>query len=747
MIKLQSSLPAAVDLLDLYRRWQMLYSHFYQYQSYRRGQASSIDPDFELDTEDTTRFSELEFEQMCQRLPDRFNQWLDCEQFRAVERKLHTYLHAGDEIHFTIETEDEPVQRLPWSEWRFFAAYPHSEVELSALDSQRTFSQGSGTPGVKILVILGDSTGINVAEDRKTIAAIPGARPEFLVEPKATELSDRLWAKGWDILFFAGHSSSQNDTGRIYLNATESLTIAELRPALRTAIAKGLKLAIFNSCDGLKLARDLADLHIPATIVMREPVPDRVAQAFLKYFLPAFARGESLHQAFRQAREQLHIWQREFPCASWLPTLVRNPAEEPPSWEGLLHKDQPLSRSPWLKLGCLLLCSVVVTGLVIQVRRSGALQTLEQQAYDHTARFQVTTPVPDDRLLVVRVDPKELTPAQRSEDGRLNDQTLAELVKTLRQYQPELIGLDIYRDQPVGKGTNELYQQLQQSPQLISICKSSEDELTREGYIPNKAVPKKNIGFSDLIPDSDGIVRRHLIQMKPEEASPCQSELAFSTVLSLRYLERIKVIPIIPEEQSRLQLDSTIFQKLQAPVGVYQKADTGGYQALLRYRPYHNLKHITPSVTLLQVLGANKINLEKIKGKVVLIGYDDDLHATPYSLEGFPERKTPGVFIHAQMTSQVISAVLDGRALLQFLPAWADNLWIWSWALIGGILVWQWQSSRSRLIAIGSSSGVLCLICWGCLIQGFWIPLVPPALTLLSTSGLMFLSLKFQRVT
>jgi hypothetical protein len=79
------------------------------------------------------------------------------------------------------------------------------------------------------------------------------------------------------------------------VNPRTSLTIEQLRYGLKRAIASGLKLAIFNSCDGLGLAWDLADLQIPQVIVMREPVPDRVAQAFLKSFLIAFSQGRSLY--------------------------------------------------------------------------------------------------------------------------------------------------------------------------------------------------------------------------------------------------------------------------------------------------------------------------------------------------------------------------------------------------------------------------------------------------------------------
>ena len=64
-------------------------------------------------------------------------------------------------------------------------------------------------------------------------------------------------------------------------------------------------------------------------IVMREPVPDRVAQEFLKYFLQAFARGDTLYLSVREARERLQGLENQFPCATWLPVICQNPAEEP----------------------------------------------------------------------------------------------------------------------------------------------------------------------------------------------------------------------------------------------------------------------------------------------------------------------------------------------------------------------------------------------------------------------------------
>lgn len=142
---------------------------------------------------------------------------------------------------------------------------------------------------------------------------------------------------------------------------------------MQRAIAHSLKLAIFNSCDGLGLAWDLADLQIPQVIVMREPVPDRVAQSFLKHFLVAFSSGQPLYLAVRQAREQLQALEAEFPCATWLPIICQNPAEVPQAWQDWKSERveeqsriQSQTTSPVLPIGWrqLLLGSLLMTGFL-----------------------------------------------------------------------------------------------------------------------------------------------------------------------------------------------------------------------------------------------------------------------------------------------------------------------------------------------------------------------------------------------
>ncbi|WP_168186582.1 CHAT domain-containing protein, partial [Hydrocoleum sp. CS-953] len=136
-----------------------------------------------------------------------------------------------------------------------------------------------------------------------------------LVKASRQKLDEKLWdEKGWDIICFSGHSQSEADgsTGYFYSDNETKMTIEELENYLATAIRKGLQLAIFNSCDGLGLARQLARLHIPAIIVMREEVPDVVAHKFLHHFLQSFTNGKSLYISVREAREKLQVMENKF---------------------------------------------------------------------------------------------------------------------------------------------------------------------------------------------------------------------------------------------------------------------------------------------------------------------------------------------------------------------------------------------------------------------------------------------------
>ncbi len=319
-------LPPLPTLPDIYQDWS---------NSYRSLDGYRIKPKKEQIT--NVRFQSLKKE--CHAKADIIKQnfitWLQADSFRRIKELCLTQLTADDEVRVIIRTNETQLRKLPWHFWDLFEYYPHAEVAFSSLSSQRF--KKSDRPNIRILTILGNSEGINVVEDEKLLKKYcQAAELIVLVEPTPVELNKHLWdEKGWDILLFSGHSRTESTKGRIFLNRSDSLTMEELHYGLQTAVRRGLQLAFFNSCDGLGIAAELESLHIPQVIVMREPVPDKVAHEFLKDFIQEFTGRKSFYQSINIARKKLQGLETEYPCASWLPIIVQNLLATPPTWQSM----------------------------------------------------------------------------------------------------------------------------------------------------------------------------------------------------------------------------------------------------------------------------------------------------------------------------------------------------------------------------------------------------------------------------
>ncbi|MEM9927072.1 MAG: CHAT domain-containing protein [Cyanobacteria bacterium P01_D01_bin.50] len=335
------SLPPAPNLIELYKRWQLMYQSFYDCLILR-----SFDEDgdeIEIIESDVTNISDVGFDSLSQNLQAHICTWLNSKEFLNIERKLRSALNPEEEIKVIIQTNDFWLRRIPWYWWDFFEDYPKAEIALFKPDYKRstTLVQPNWTKNkVRILAVMGNSIGIDPEAENRFLKSLQDAEVKFLIKPSRQKFNSYLWnSQGWDMLFFAGHSHTEEERGRIYINENKtnnSLTLEQLEEALKAAIENGLKLAIFNSCDGLGLASVLEKLSIPTTIVMREPVPNLVAQVFFKFFLEFFAqKRNSLYLSFQQARRQLQGLENKFPGASCLPVIFQNPAVEPPNWLSL----------------------------------------------------------------------------------------------------------------------------------------------------------------------------------------------------------------------------------------------------------------------------------------------------------------------------------------------------------------------------------------------------------------------------
>jgi CHASE2 domain-containing sensor protein len=726
-IQVSGKLPPAPYIPEVFKNWQSAYRQLVMPHARIKPKPAQV--------------TNVSCHQLGDRLAEYLNEWLNSgtKEWQKIRDGLQHFLSDTDEIQFIIQSNDIQLRQLPWNLWNFFENYPKAEFALSASEYQspkKALTKNSSSK-VRILAILGNSEGIDIEKDRAFLEQLSNqAETKFLVEPQPEKLNDHLWEQGWDILFFAGHSSSQ-EKGRIQLNQTDSLSLNQLRYALNKAIKQGLRLAIFNSCDGLGLAQQLTDLHIGQVIVMREPIPDVVAEEFLRHFLKAFSSGQSLYASVRFARERLERLESKFPCATWLPVICTNPAEAPMTW--------PLPQRPIFSLHSLrtvLIVSFVVTILVMGLRHQGFLQASELQAFDHLMQLRPAEK-PDPRLLIVTVDEGDIQyQIQMGMKMRwsLSDQALIQLLKKLDQLQPKTIGIDIYRDFPVDPNYADLATRLKQDNRLFAVCKvpAPEDDVP-EGNNPPPEVPKERVGFSDFVADDDDIVRRQLLHMRPPITSPCATQYAFSLQLALRYLDSQGIKSDVTPK-GYLQIGGVVFKPLKAHSSGYQGVNASGYQVLLNYRALSSPKNIAQTISLRDVL-SDRINpelVESLKHRIVLIGVTAittaDTWKTPYSTGARPQQKQlPGVFVQAQMVSHILSTALDHRPLLWWWSEWIEALWVWGWSLVGGIIAWCIRKPLYLGLVGGIALLTLFGLCFAVFTQAGWVPLIPSALTLIAT--------------
>ncbi|MEH2046066.1 CHASE2 domain-containing protein [Nostoc sp.] len=746
-VKLTGSLPAVPELSELYRRWQLLYAAVHQ----RLGSNQRI----KVHSQDITNISVNDFDEVCQQLQANINAWLKFDSFQNIERQLRTLLSQDDEIRVIIETDVVLLHRLPWRLWNFFEDYPKAELALSNHEyASPQVLQKSPTGKVKILAILGNRVGIDIDKDGYLLQGLTNAQTTFLIEPTRQKLDEYLWNHDWDILFFAGHSASLagGEIGKICINKTESLAILQLKNALKAAVTRGLKLAIFNSCDGIGLARNLADLNISQIIVMREGVPDLIAQEFLKNFLIAFAGGKPFYLAVREARERLQGLENEFPCASWLPVIYQNPTTLPTTWQELCGNfgdtkfvgevsTKGKIAAPKSKLWTVLLSTFIVAVSTVGLRYLGAFEKIELQTFDQMLRLRPKED-PDPRLIIVEITEKDIQSRQEKTLGlkSISDSTLARLLKQLQKYKPRIIGLDIYKDfaDPPNK-LNPIQVTTELSKKnVVAVCKSRDRKYDPQGVKPPKEVPVIRQGFTDAIQDPDGIVRRQILMMAQEPSSTCTTPYSLSLQLAARYLFDENIQPNFNEDD--VLFGSKVFKRLKPgrSGGYQQEVDLGGNQILVNYRNTNYLR-----VSLEDIL-SDKVNPELLKDKVVIIGVTantvSDTWSTPYSTAQQDYQEIPGVFIQAQMVSQILSAVLDQRPILWVLPYWGDILWICGWSVVGSLIIWRVRSLSHKKCAIFVTVVILYGVCAIALLkQGLWLPFIPSAFAVVASGVVVVL--------
>jgi hypothetical protein len=297
-----ASLPYPEQLTTLYQGWRRAYIGYYRRAL--RGRAGAVG---QIEAVQSDLHSQLV--QAEAKLLSEFHKWLKHEalfDLRATLAEAHGSPASPAELFISCTAME--LARLPWETWevgqrnRIEIVRSPAMIRSEALN-RRQFRRGR----TRVLAILGDDTGLNFQGDREALGQLSSLLEVVYVgwQPgkDLTDLRQRICdaiaqPRGWDILFFAGHSNEAAAVdGQILIAPNTALSIRELAPFLRKAQQCGLQFALFNSCSGLDIANSLVDLGLSQVAIMREPIHNQVAHSFLLQFLQRLARFENTQEA------------------------------------------------------------------------------------------------------------------------------------------------------------------------------------------------------------------------------------------------------------------------------------------------------------------------------------------------------------------------------------------------------------------------------------------------------------------
>ncbi|WP_088889874.1 CHASE2 domain-containing protein [Leptolyngbya ohadii] len=509
--RLTAELPDVGGLqlvFQAYQKWQTAYRNHYEHQ--QRGQ---LEGGGGVIVRGDTHAELIKAEQQ---LLSEFNRWLrhaELHEIRATIAKASRSLRqsAPRSVDLLLTCSSE-LARLPWEAWEIdseIAATGQIRIARVPANIRTELAQSlqRSRRRARILVILGQDDRLDFHRDLQTlIDSLQGTvevYPVYLQAGKSAarlrqDIADALLdPKGWEILFFAGHSNETDLTGgELSLAPNITIQIKEIAAELSEAQRRGLQFALFNSCEGLSLAESLVNLGVSQVAVMREKIHNAVAEEFLIQFLKGLAAYQDVHESLIQACEYLETKKRyTYPSAYLVPSLFRHP-------DSVLFRLRPTLRQQLFPKAheLVMLTALLLLGVLLPVQDWLIGQRMLMQAQFRTITQQDQLPVFP--ILMVQIDEDSLDKARITDRNPMNRSYLARLVNHLSSLGAEVIGVDYFLDKPL-PGDQELAQAVRSAVQKQDIQfvfaahrqPSTGEWLTALPEIANANSTPGNIGF------------------------------------------------------------------------------------------------------------------------------------------------------------------------------------------------------------------------------------------------------------
>jgi adenylate cyclase len=387
-------------------------------------------------------------------------------------------------------------------------------------------------------------------------------------------------------------------------------------------------------------------------------------------------------------------------------------------------------RQRWNRFLPIPIAATVATGLALALTSTGIFQYLELKTLDLFFRSRPLESI-DRRIVVVTIGEEDL---EKLGHWPINDASLAQVLTKIDRQQPRVIGIDLYRNIPVLPGNQELQQVYRSIDKVIVVEKVIGDRIAA----PILLEQKNRVAFADLVVDPDGKVRRGLLSL----VFKGRMKLSLGTKAALDYLEQEGInLEVKDDKQGEYQLGKALFHPIHRFSGGYTNIDSGGYQVFLNYRG---------GIDRFQTISISDILSDRIpeglfQDKIVFLGSAGeslkDNFFTPYGEDREP---TPGVIIHANTTSLMISAALDGRTLLGSWSEIGEWFWVFGWSGVGalvGVLFFQGNIARKVnlfyrvsfvFFSVATIGGVF-LAGYAIFCIGYWLPVTSPVFSSLGS--------------